>query len=104
MVGKMLRTESLVLARFDGNSPVRCTHRRHVACVLACASVYTRRSPQLLLPMSTSCKRADVVLQVFVTDKRKIKTYGGQEPFGRIRKTLLAEVRAANMFGTAMLE
>ncbi len=54
--------------------------------------------------MSTSCNRPDVVLQVFVTDKRKIKTYGGQEPFGRIRKTLLAEVRAANLFGTAMSE
>ncbi len=31
--------------------------------------------------------------QVFVTDKRKIKTYGFQEPPGRIRKSLLAEVR-----------
>lgn len=31
--------------------------------------------------------------QVFVTDKRKIKTYGFQEPPGRIRISLLAEVR-----------
>lgn len=28
-----------------------------------------------------------------MTDKRKIKKYGFQEPPGRIRKTLLAEVR-----------
>jgi hypothetical protein len=31
-------------------------------------------------------------LQVFVTDKRKIKQYDRQEPPGRIRKALLAEV------------
>lgn len=32
--------------------------------------------------------------QVFVTDKRKIKQYDRQEPPGRIRKALLAEVRS----------
>lgn len=32
-------------------------------------------------------------VQVFVTDKRKIKLYGRQEPPGRIRKALLAEVQ-----------
>ena len=29
---------------------------------------------------------------VFVTDKRRIKSYGCQEPPGRIRKALLEEV------------
>ena len=31
--------------------------------------------------------------QVFVTDKRKTKLYGGAEPFNRIRKPLIQEVR-----------
>lgn len=31
--------------------------------------------------------------QVFVTDKRKSKLYGGAEPFNRIRKLLIQEVR-----------
>lgn len=32
------------------------------------------------------------MLQVFVTDKRKSKLYGGREPFNRIKKALVKEV------------
>lgn len=42
--------------------------------------------------------------QVFVTDKRKIKQYDRQEPPGRIRRALLAEVRLPKTACIAILQ
>jgi hypothetical protein len=40
-------------------------------------------------------------MQVFVTDKRKSKLFGGTEPFNRIRKLLITEVQERSALGIA---
>eukprot|EP00879_Flechtneria_rotunda_P017578 GHRR01018428.1.p2 GENE.GHRR01018428.1~~GHRR01018428.1.p2 ORF type:complete len:118 (+),score=20.71 GHRR01018428.1:1259-1612(+) len=43
--------------------------------------------------MGPSVIYIDEVEKVFISDKKKAKEFGGQEPFGRIKKDLLREMK-----------
>ena len=66
-----------------------------LACMrsLHVSTLATSRSCGALLPKTMlACPR-----QVFIMDKKKARTFGGVEPFNRIRKQLVKEVRLGTL-------